>query len=593
MQPGGQARVTLTVTNTGTRVEGYDLRVVGPTAPWARVEPAQLSVYPQESGTAEVVFFPPIGTTVPGGLHPFGALVRSTLDPLSSSIAEGDVKVEKVPGLDAKITPVTSAGRWRGQHAVHLSNRGNTVAHLRMTATDPDEAIGFYLSPAEVTLPPGGQATVRIFAQARRPFLRGTPQRLPFEVVGEPADRPPGARPPGPGYGDPSRPVVAGAFNQKPILSAGLVTVLLGVLAVTIALGFYLQSLPERAEAVLAVRDAPPRPVVTVSDVGPTSVRLRWDPVESADGYEVQQVDGEDSVQEYPPLGEVNVFEPPNLPSSTKACFRVRALRGGAKGPWSESVCDTTAAPTAPPMTSAPASATPTLPPRDDLPPLRATRAVFPVVVDGDMSEWMGRPFNRADQPIVGNTSTGDIYLMWDEAALYLLALVRDPAIKAIDANDPARAWRGDAVVLELGRDNSQLTPEARARQDDAYYLFGLAPKFEQPQPTGLLQNPQELVITGKLQPNLKGDSFDQFRPVPGIIAAASRVEGGYIVEAAIPWLTSGLIGAMDTQLAANVVVSDRNPTSFENLGMVSTNKQRTLELRARPFYWQRLTLGA
>ena len=64
-QPGGQARVTVTVTNPGTVVEGYRLQVLGPTAPWAEVVPPEVSVYPQQDVTAAVVFSPPTGTSAP------------------------------------------------------------------------------------------------------------------------------------------------------------------------------------------------------------------------------------------------------------------------------------------------------------------------------------------------------------------------------------------------------------------------------------------------------------------------------------------------------------------------------------------------
>ena len=109
-QPGGQARVTVTVTNPGTVVEGYQLIVLGPLAPWAEVVPPEVSVYPQQETTAAVVISPPTGTGVPGGLQPFGVIARSTLHADASAVAEGDIEIGQVFGLQAKIIPVTSAG---------------------------------------------------------------------------------------------------------------------------------------------------------------------------------------------------------------------------------------------------------------------------------------------------------------------------------------------------------------------------------------------------------------------------------------------------------------------------------------------------
>src|SRR5829696_7898183 len=145
-QPGGQARVSLTVFNPGTLVEGYQLQVLGPLAPWSEVVPPEVSVYPQEEATAAVVFSPPTGTGVPSGLQPFGVIARSTVDLQASAVAEGDIEIGQVFGLQAKIIPVTSSGRWRGRHVIQISSQGTAPSRLRMTASDPDAALGFYLS---------------------------------------------------------------------------------------------------------------------------------------------------------------------------------------------------------------------------------------------------------------------------------------------------------------------------------------------------------------------------------------------------------------------------------------------------------------
>ena len=120
---------------------------------------------------------------------------------------------------------------------------------MRFSASDPDDALGFYLRPEVVTLPIGGRATIRMSVRTKHPTLRGTPVRLPFQVVGERLDAAGGPPPaPGMGYGDPSRPVVDGAMSQKPILSKGLVSFLTLILVGALALGAYLftrEALPE------------------------------------------------------------------------------------------------------------------------------------------------------------------------------------------------------------------------------------------------------------------------------------------------------------------------------------------------------------
>ena len=95
--------------------------------------------------------------------------------------------------------------------------------------------------PAVRHVPPGGTATVRLSARTKHPMLRGTPTRLPFQVVGERLDAVAGPPPAaGMAYGDPSRPVIDAAFNQKPILSKGVIALLALMLAGIVALVAYL-----------------------------------------------------------------------------------------------------------------------------------------------------------------------------------------------------------------------------------------------------------------------------------------------------------------------------------------------------------------
>ena len=181
------------------------------------------------------------------------------MDPDASAVAEGDVEVGKVFGLQAKIVPVTSSGRWRGRHTVQLSNWGNAPAKLRIVASDPDAALGFYVRPDVVELPLGGTATVRVSVRTRKPFLRGTPVRLPFQIVAERADAGPEPTAPALPYSDPSRPVVDGALNQKPILSKAVVALLSLILVAGLGLGAYVVVRDGRPTKGLA-RGRPPSP---------------------------------------------------------------------------------------------------------------------------------------------------------------------------------------------------------------------------------------------------------------------------------------------------------------------------------------------
>jgi hypothetical protein len=361
VQPGGQAQVTVTVTSGSDIVEGYRLTVLGgQPSRWTEVVPPTVNVYPGEEASAVVVFSPPSGAAAPSGVFPFGVKAVSTESPGASSVVEGAVELGHVPGLRAKIIPVTSTGRWRGRHVIRLDNGGNAPARLRLVATDPDANLGFYVSPDVVELPSGGSTSVRLSARTRRPFLRGSPVRHPFQVVGEPLDAPRTPAPSTP-YGDPSRPVVDAALQQRPILTRGVVTLAGLVLVAGLAGGAYAWTRPQGAPGSLAKLGTPPKPEgfqVVGSDA--TSVRLRWRPVDQIDAYGLQRVDPGDHqtiVGEDPVNGSQNGIVVGGLPSAEDACFKLVAVRSGLRGPATDEVCGRTAA--APPSPSPSASPTP------------------------------------------------------------------------------------------------------------------------------------------------------------------------------------------------------------------------------------------
>ena len=338
VEPGGQGSVTVTVMNPGTIVEGYDLDVVAQTPlPFAEVVPPFLEVYPGQEGTATVVFSPPSGPQAPGGQIAFGVRARSRVDPTSSGVVEGDLEVGRVFGLQAKLTPVTSSGRWRGRHTLAVSNWGNAPARLRLVPSDPDQRLGFLVRPEFLEIPLGSTGVARLKVRTRKPELRGTPTRLPFQVVGEPDPPVPVTGPVSP-ISDPRRPVVDGAFAQKPILSR-IVVVVAGVAALMLIAGtaFALTrsgSTPTYAD--LGIPDAP-KGLALVSRSA-DSVELTWQKVPSVQNYSMQIdafVNGGQRVDlrtdEVP--ADQNLYTASDLEPDNKYCFTLLAVRGDGKLP--------------------------------------------------------------------------------------------------------------------------------------------------------------------------------------------------------------------------------------------------------------------
>jgi hypothetical protein len=212
-------------------------------------------------------------------------------------------------------------------------------------------------------------------------------------------------------------------------------------------------------------------------------------------------------------------------------------------------------------------------------PALKAVRGS--VTIDGSTSDWQWREPAAANIRIHQSPQAdGVTYLMWDDQALYLLAVVRDPSLNGPSVRDLSKIYRGDAVTLELGAGNRTYAKENLARPTDAYYMFG----FGAPS-----------AVIGVMGPNRAGTSFEPPMRDASQITAVTNPTGdgsGYILEARIPWTATGLNDhVIGSSLAANVLISDRDPNTLNSRGMVSTNAQRTVDLRARPAYWQELLL--
>jgi Fibronectin type III domain len=348
VEPGGQASVTVRVRNLSAIVEGFRLDVLGEASGWARVLPEQLEILPQGEGLATVLFQPPSGVTTRAGQVPFGVRATSKVDAAASAVAEGDLQVGNVALSQAKLTPVTSKGRFSARHRVEFSNWGNTPVRLKLEASDPDQALGFLLAPELLDLPLGTTRSAKIKVRARKPFLRGTPQRRQFRVVGRPVG--PGMLEPAPGPNpqayayDPSTPGVDGAFEQKAIIGRGLLPLAVLAIAAAATIG-YLTSRPEKDPADEVV--APPAPQNFVAETASNdTVTLTWTAGDRVDGYKLQTIDPATAQQPRPTVtatedldADIGKKDVADLAPGTQNCFRLVAVRGDAESAPTQPQC--------------------------------------------------------------------------------------------------------------------------------------------------------------------------------------------------------------------------------------------------------------
>ena len=219
VEPGAQAALTVRVRNNGAIVDRFDIGVVGPLAPWARVEPAALSLFPGQEGEAQITFGPPRDTTPRAGTYPYGVRIRAAADPTGAAVEEGRVTIAPFSLATAEIVPQTSRGSRHGRHEVLIDNRGNAPVDVTIVAADPDRLVDFEVRPDRVVIGPGERGGASVRAATRDTFFLGSKQNHPFNVEVRP--------------GKDSPIPLRGTFVQGPILPTWLAPVA-GILIVAI-----------------------------------------------------------------------------------------------------------------------------------------------------------------------------------------------------------------------------------------------------------------------------------------------------------------------------------------------------------------------
>ncbi|HEX4061746.1 MAG TPA: hypothetical protein VHY58_12085 [Streptosporangiaceae bacterium] len=182
VQPGQQASCNVLVRNTGSVVDRVLLDVLGEARDWVVAEPAELSLLPGSSAPARVMFSPPRAAWPRAGEFPFGLRAFSQEDPEGSVIVEGEVTLAPFTELKADLVPKTSHARRRGRHRLIVENRGNTGADLALSASDVDNALEFGFRPDLFTAGPGTATFVKMRANPRQRFFKGSSKSLPFQV---------------------------------------------------------------------------------------------------------------------------------------------------------------------------------------------------------------------------------------------------------------------------------------------------------------------------------------------------------------------------------------------------------------------------
>lgn len=235
VDPGGQARSVVRIRNLSSIVEGFRLQVLGVGATdWGEVSPAEVEVLPDQEVTATVTFSPPVDVGTRSGIYPFGIRAESVVNSATCAVAEGDLEIGTVYGLQSNLAPTASSGRRFGRHSATLTNLANTPVRLRITAGDPEAKLAIAINPHVVALLPGASCQAQVNIKAKSWIVSGAPKRTSFQVIAEPDESQNTFGPSALALSS-NRALMEGAFSQLPIISR--FTLIVGTIALLIVGG--------------------------------------------------------------------------------------------------------------------------------------------------------------------------------------------------------------------------------------------------------------------------------------------------------------------------------------------------------------------
>ncbi|MFD7084621.1 hypothetical protein [Streptomyces sp. NPDC059918] len=173
VEPGDSATCTVKLYNDGTVVDTFLLDVLGDAKEWASVFPDEVSVFPGEVTTVEIVFEPPREAGVKHGKVGYALRAMSQEDTEHSATVEGAVDITGYHEVGAELIARTLRGSRSARGRLAVDNLGNAPVTLRLTGADEDGKLRFHFSRPSVTVDGGTTRVVPYRLRPRSRFLRG------------------------------------------------------------------------------------------------------------------------------------------------------------------------------------------------------------------------------------------------------------------------------------------------------------------------------------------------------------------------------------------------------------------------------------
>ncbi len=238
VSPGTPQPVAVTISNPGSVIAGYTVRILGADPSWVTLDDARISLFPDESRTITAILTVPPGLAA--GERRMAVQVRELTPPERTAIEEVVLVVPEAGSAVVRVDPVTVTTGRTGRFSLLVENSGNTRIDGWLAADDSEGKLRYRFEPERVDLAPGEHAVLDLRARGRRPWIgqpvvrvvnvhltRGgagtTPAPGPTGRQGKRGSTPPPPDPEAP-------PVATASMVQKALLSRGPIG-LVGLLA--------------------------------------------------------------------------------------------------------------------------------------------------------------------------------------------------------------------------------------------------------------------------------------------------------------------------------------------------------------------------
>lgn len=225
--PGQPAIVQVRLANLGTTVDHFRVTVEGIPSGWVHGPDQEIQLNPNDAVPLTLTIATARSPEYVAGEYPVTIRARSRENPAESGEAHGLWTILPYTASSIGLEPALATSRLRAGYRVALHNMGNAAGRYALAGKDDEEKLGYRFVPETVDLDPGAETTVALTVRARRKWL-GRAQSRPFNVDALPS------------LGDPPPPV-RGEWVQKAILPPWTPLVPVAMLALLVALFFWLQ----------------------------------------------------------------------------------------------------------------------------------------------------------------------------------------------------------------------------------------------------------------------------------------------------------------------------------------------------------------